>query len=409
MTLDLKKLIIQIKKLVNKDQETNKENKLEATYLLLEKAYKEQDKLIQKLLETEYTKACNFYFAIPDDRKEVLNKLYPSKENFAQPHITIASDGSQINPSAHEFTGAFLINIGVVSLPYFAKDIPVSLSSEPFIYNSLEDISLSSTQENIDDEYLISCERTLKELEEILNVVKKYTNYKLPIIALLDGTLIHWHIERHSSSLIEQFIKRLSNTLLELKALGIPVASFLSNSRSNDLINMLRIFKCPYESVNCKKYCSAVESKNLPCNPTLDYKAVLDRRLMERFFSLRKADVGTRTTLFKSNSRILSYYPDDLKICFFYINTGTEIGRVELPSYVVQNKDMLNLIHNIISLQCKVGFGYPVALSESHFMATISKTDRINFYELIKENILTKKQSTVKISTKELRKRISFV
>lgn len=409
MSLDLRKLITQIKKLDKKDLEDNKENKLEATYQLLQKAFREQEKLMQKLTETSEAKSSGFYFAIPEHSQESFDKLYPSNNNFTQTHITIASDGSQINPSGHEFTEAFLINIGIVSLPYFGKDIPTLLSSEPTIYSSLEEINLGTTHENIDDEYLVSCERTLKELEEILSVAKKYASYKIPVVVLLDGTLIHWHIERYNPLFIEQFIKRLRDVLLELKALNIPVASFLSNSRSNDLINMLRIFKCPYPQVNCKKNCSNIETQNLSCNPTNNYKTVLDRRLIEKYFTEKKSPAGTRTSLFKSNSRILSYYPDELKIYFFYINTGSEVARVELPSYVANDICMLSMLHNAVALQCKVGFGYPVVLSEAHIMAQVSKADRINFYNLIQDHFLKTKRNIIRISSKELRKRISFV
>ena len=220
--------------------------------------------------------------------------------------------------------------------------------------------------------------------------------------------MIHWHIEKFSNYFVELFIKRFSDALLELKALNIPVASFLSNSRSNDLINMLRIFKCPYDEVNCKKYCSSIESKKFPCNPGPDYVPVLDRKLIGQFFKEKKSSLGSRTILFKSTSKILNLYPDELKVYFFYINTGTETARVEIPEYVASDENLLDLIHNVVFLQCKVGFGYPVTLSEAHLQAVVNKNDRQIFYDLIKEQMLQDKRSIVRLSSKELRKRISF-
>ncbi len=408
MPLDLKKVIVQLKNIENNDVQNLNKNRLDSTFKLLELALNNQETLKAKLYETQESKKSNFFFALPDS-SDKLDQIISCNESFSQPHITVATDGSQINPSAHEITGSFLINIGLIGIPYFAKDIPVNLSSEPTIYNSQEEISPKIANENMQEDDLISYERTLKEIEELVKLAKTYTKYNLPVVALLDGTLIHWHIERFSNYFIENFIKRFSDAMHELKTLHIPVASFLSNSRSNDLINMLRIYKCPYESVDCKKYCTNLDSRNLPCNPCSDYSPVLDRRLIERFFTDKKAKSGTRTVLFKSNSKILNYYPDDLKVSFFYMNTGSEIARVEIPSYVANDKGLLDLTHNAIALQCKVGFGYPVTLSEAHLQAVVNKTDRQVFYDLIKEQLLKGKQSPVRLSSKELKKRVSFV
>ncbi len=91
------------------------------------------------------------------------------------------------------------------------------------------------------------------------------------------------------------------------------------------------------------------------------------------------------------------------------MNTGSEIARVEIPSYVANDKSLLDLTHNAVSLQCKVGFGYPITLSEAHLQAVVNKTDRQVFYDLIKEQLLKGKQVQVRLSNKELKKRVSFV
>ena len=408
MPLDLKKVIVQLKNIENNDVQSLNKNRLDSTFKLFESVLNEQEKLKVKLFETQESKKANFFFAVPE-KNGSLEEIISCNENFSQPHITVATDGSQISPSAHEITGSFLINIGLISIPYFAKDIPVNLSSEPTIYNSQEEINPKIGSENIPEEDLISYERTLKEIEELVKLAKNYSKYNLPLIALLDGTLIHWHIEKFSSYFIENFIKRFSDSMHELKSLRIPVASFLSNSRSNDVINMLRIYKCPYESVDCKKHCGNLDSRNLPCNPCLDYAPVLDRRLIEKYFRDKNTKAGTRTVLFKSNSKILNYYPDDLKVSFFYMNTGSEIARVEIPSYVANDKSLLELTHNAVSLQCKVGFGYPVTLSEAHLQAVVNKADRQVFYDLVKEQLLKGKHNPVRLSNKEFKKRVSFV
>ena len=411
MPLDLRKVITQLRNLESQESINLKQERLGSTYRLFKSACEDYKKLLERLLETKSSKKANFFFATPEHKLNEnlsLENLIECNKNFSLPHVVVGTDGSQINPSNHEITSTFLINIGQVCIPYFSSNIPVLLTSKPAVYNSLEEINSISSGDVVDED-LVSYERTLKEVEELVELAKSYKSHNLPIVALLDGTLIHWHLEKFSNVFIEHFINRFSKSIHELKSLGIPVVSVLSNSRSNDLINMLRIFKCPYEIVDCKKHCSDINSKNLPCNPCMDYKPVFDRRLVEEYFIKQNAALGTRTIVFESNNKILGYYPGDLKIYFFYINTGTEIARVELPAYVACDKKLLELVHNVIFLQCKVGFGYPVVLSEAHLQAVVTRSDRQVFYDLMKEHMLKTKQMPLKVSSKELRKRVSFV
>lgn len=410
MPIDFKKALVQIKNINSLQERDSIKRRLNETYNQFESAIQNNKRLLEKLIETEESSGSSFTFGIPYLKEnETVNSIIHPEKKFKIPHIVIGTDGSQIYPSAHELSNASLINIGLVSIPYFDSSIPVCLSSEPTIYNSPDEITLNTLDDKLSDEDLISYERTLKEIESLLELAKLYLKHNTPIVALLDGTLIHWHLKRFNNSYAEYFISRFSSALLEFKQLEIPVASYISNSRSSDIINMLKVNKCPYEKVDCKKHCNSTPQKDLPCNPCTNYKSVMDRKLIEELFSKKEIITGTRTVLFKSTNKILNVYPEELKIFFYYIFSGTEISRVEIPAFVANDKELLNKLHNIISLQCKIGYGYPIILSEAHLQAIVSKNDRQVFYDLLKEHLVKSNSSPVKLSTKELKKRISFV
>ena len=144
MSLDLKKLIHQIKNVESKEPWDINHKRLEATYRTFQVACEKQDYLIRKLAEVQDTQKAAFYFGTPslDKKGELsLDTITNWDPGFSLPHIVIATDGSQINPSNHEFINASLINIGLVSLPYFDKSPPVLLSSEPACYGSSEEIN----------------------------------------------------------------------------------------------------------------------------------------------------------------------------------------------------------------------------------------------------------------------------
>ena len=162
MPLDLKKVITQLTSLENQNTLDIAKNRIVSTYNLLQDAFNNQQKLLTKLIETRSNEKANFFFAIPELEEENISSLIPCDKNFSQPHIVVATDGSQINPSAHEFTNAFLINIGLTAIPYFNRNIPVLLNSEPHIYNSIEDINPLASEkrnfyDNVHEEDLVAC------------------------------------------------------------------------------------------------------------------------------------------------------------------------------------------------------------------------------------------------------------
>jgi len=132
----------------------------------------------------------------------------------------------------------------------------------------------------------------------------------------------------------------------------------------------------------------------IPCSPL---EGVTDAAL---FLNILKE--GERGPLFESDSNITSCYGEH-KIQFFYIHTGEEIGRVELPAWAGEDKDMVNLIHGVIYDQIKKGGGYPVALSEAHEKAVIRSDERQIFYKMISDKLVEEK-IPLKMSAKKASK-----
>ena len=95
---------------------------------------------------------------------------------------------------------------------------------------------------------------------------------------------------------------------------------------------------------------------------------------------------GWRSPLYRTNSSVpRDYYGAGRQVCFFYLNAGTEIGRVEMPSWVAEDETLRPLTHALIWDQCQRGQGYPAALSEAHEQAVIKGADRRAFRRMLAE------------------------
>ena len=106
-------------------------------------------------------------------------------------------------------------------------------------------------------------------------------------------------------------------------------------------------------------------------------------RVQDRDLFARLLKPGERSGLYASRSSIVESSYREHHVEFFYVNVGSEIGRVEMPRWASRRDDLLELVHAILLDQCRLGDGYPVALAEAHESAVIDGAEREMFWEMV--------------------------
>ena len=81
-------------------------------------------------------------------------------------------------------------------------------------------------------------------------------------------------------------------------------------------------------------------------------------------------------------------------IYFYYLNVNEEIARVEIPKWVADDEELLNLTHALALDQCRRGQGYPVALAEAHEQAVVTGSDRESFWQFVEMSLTEEKMPT---------------
>jgi hypothetical protein len=114
-----------------------------------------------------------------------------------------------------------------------------------------------------------------------------------------------------------------------------------------------------------------------------DAGAVLDREL----FGELLVEPGQRSTLFY-NLETAGAAPAR-EIAFFYLNTGEEIARIEVPGWVSGSAERLQLAYALVWDQARRGYGYPVALAEAHEQAVVGFDERAEFWYLLEEALVS--------------------
>ena len=88
-----------------------------------------------------------------------------------------------------------------------------------------------------------------------------------------------------------------------------------------------------------------------PCDTASDF---LDREIFQQTLG-----PGCRSPLYRTNPEANREYPEGQHIFFYYLNTGQEIARVEVPQWVAQDPELLALGHGMMVQQCQQGAGLP--------------------------------------------------
>ncbi len=324
-------------------------------------------------------------------------------------HTVIATDGSQIAPSAHEIAYCYLINIGRIILHYHQSRRPI-LDSVPEIYYRPEDLYIARQWGIRTDEWM-SYRRTASETIMLADIGEQlqsqYPQQKdVPTLALSDGSLTYWFLEQLPSEARNLILEPILEAWEQLRLAGIPLLSYVSASRSSESLSFLRLQACTHEQPNCMKYC--------PTAGTMASNGMTKKAMCQAFEPLRdtvlwssKLSLGQRSPLWRSQARILDLYGDH-QIYFCYVNVGTEIARIETPGWVAENPDLLELGLGMMIAQVQKGYGYPVALAEAHNQAVVKGGDRSRFFTLLEQQMIKAGIKNVGISYKEARKRGSI-
>jgi len=314
---------------------------------------------------------------------EGLNKRYPLP-SAPSDFTVLAADGSHIDVDRHQSTRCYLINIGSAVISYGSRP-DATLSSSPRLYSEEKDLAITPPgggREQPVEGTILGIKRSVEEARCLAALAAELPPGSVAL-ALMDGTLILWGLEAYPDFVTDALLHDgLLPCLDSIKKLNqdrrLTLASYISFPRSTDVVNVLRVAVCPDDNPDCDKRCPP--GKERDCD---GLTGVRDRDL---FMELLTS--GERSALFISPSKVVREHYGRHRVYFFYLRVDNEIARIEVPQWVAENKDLLDLTHALIFDQCKRGHGYPVVLSEAHEQAVVTGADRENFRELIESTLI---------------------
>lgn len=321
----------------------------------------------------------------------------------------IATDGSQIDVDRHGMASFFLINIGRVYLRYGEHPI-ARLSSQPMLSYREEELYIQDGPRKIaiEGNYLNAL-RDIHEMTVLTDLCQELCNDTTHMLALLDGTLMRWALAGFEKSVKNDFLQKYLDGLEYLREQDIPVASYISRPRATEVINTIALMDGYSNGNGSGNVSTSVHqtdasqpsdqsdehSNDQPWVPT-SINGMVDGDI---FFDMLAE--GQRGPLFASMSRInVESYGDHL-VHFFYMRVGREMVRVEIPLWIAEDSDLVDLVHSLVYDQCMRGQGYPVALARAHEQAVVRSADRRAFWRMVEGSLVRAEVPTTSSSKQE--------
>lgn len=342
-------------------------------------------KLLQRLVEEAVRRDSGTRCAKPADENLYIHLPAPVGRGSC---TLLAVDGSQMTPNPHEEVLFGLINIGVFRMPLGNHTLPSEQSFSDLLY----DDALYSSAGMVSEE-LIDLMRDVREREILAGLVKKEyqeSGNGQPVITLTDGPLELYHEPRTD----KQFEKHFQDYLAafdELALHGAVTAGYVDRPRADLVVRLLELVAQP----------EGVDQAQTP----RPFAGVTDLQLFEPILA-----PGERSAVFELQSSAAKTFTGRKALHFFYLNVGREkqpaLARVEIPAWVAQDLQSLNLLHTVLVEMARATGArpYPYPLIRAHEIAVVRMDDRDQVTRLVEQELSRRGFGPMSKSNKQIGK-----
>ena len=308
----------------------------------------------------------NIRCAYPPPSGESLASSHPAPDSVIQATL-IAADGSQITPDRHSAVQFGLINVGAITLKLNSGEAPeISTESELLFGDDLLPNGIPMS------DGMVALKRDLAERIKLDELSKRV---KMPVVTFTDGPIELWGAKGEDANSYEDFIRKYLTILSRLQSRGVVTAGYVDKPSADLVIRLLEIAAADQEQMQ----------KLREYHPL---RGVSDRWL---FGEPHKPLLppGHRSAVFKIQSNSEKKYTGVLALHFFYLNVGTEGHpwpvRVEIPKWVVDDKEKLNALHGVLVEQCKMmgSKPYPYLLHRAHETAVVKNEEKQQIEQML--------------------------
>ena len=297
---------------------------------------------------------------------ENLASHFPPPVSVVQATL-IAADGSQITPDKHAAIQFCVVNVGAIQMKLGSGETPAIFTDTELLYG--DDLLPNGFPMS---DGLVALKRDLAERSK-LDVLSK--GLQGSVVTFTDGPIELWGAKGEDAHSYVEIVERYLGVLSRLQSRGVITAGYVDKPSADLVVRLLEIASADNEQVQKIKEFHPLRS-------------VSDRWL----FGDRKDPLlppGHRSAVFVIQSSSEKKYTGTLTLHFFYLNVGTEGHpwpvRVEIPKWVADDKEKLDLLHGVLVEQCRVmgSKPYPYLLHRAHETAVVKNEEKQQIEQML--------------------------
>ncbi len=349
--------------------------------------------LLRSKVDSAKAADANIRCAYPLD--EPLASSHPAPDPVSQATL-IAADGSQINPDRHAAVQFGLVNVGAIMMKMNSGETPEVFTETDLMFG--DDLMPNGIPLS---DGMVALKRDLAERALLDSLSKKL---KGSVVTFTDGPIELWGAKGEDANAYSDFVNKYLTILSRLQSRGVTTAGYVDKPSADLVVRLLEIASADNEQI-----------KNLREFHPL--RGASDRWLFgERENPLLPP--GHRSAVFKLQSSSDKNYKGVLELHFFYLNVGTDGHpwpvRVEVPKWVVDDKEKLDLLHAVLIQQCRMmgNKPYPYLLHRAHETAVVKNEEKQQIEQMLSMELRRNNEDTDegsnKQSAKDLKGRTRF-
>jgi len=275
----------------------------------------------------------------------------------------IAADGSQVNPDRHASIQFCIINVGVITMKLHSGRAPEVCVQTEMMYGD----ELISNGNPISDG-MVAMRRDISERLKLDELSK---GIKGQVVNLTDGTIELWGAKGDDPQAYADFVEKYIKVLTRLYQRGVVTAGYVEKPTADLVVRLLEIATADQEQIQRLR----------------DYqplRGVSDRWLYgERENPLLPP--GHRSAVFGLQSGSVKKYKGPLALHFVGTLGHPWPVRVEIPKWVAEDKQKLDLLHCVLIEQCNMmgSKPYPYLLHRAHETAVVRREEKDQVEQLL--------------------------
>ena len=359
MTLEFEKLSAEVEEMGRSLIQLHQKRRTEIERLIerLKKASAERDFLHRCVQDVDELAKNKFRAALPYwDDEPLASGISPQ----APPAIAtlIAVDGSQILPDRHAPYTYSLINIGGILYHHGSGRAPTPFNKPTLRYPKITDPNNSA----VFDATQVGIDRDLAEIGMLAEKAWDYRHDDDFCLAVMDQRLLYWPLDEASQQRNEKTAQKWQGSMTQVQDAGAALIGYLDRPGKGSVVSMLGAMGVGSAEFNL----STVTAHRIDLTDTHLFAELLQP--------------GERSAVFTEFSPFNRRFADGgHRICFFYINPSTDgkaIARIDIPEWVAESRQNVEIIHALIIDQCRITGPYPYILARADEEAVVGKEDQ---------------------------------